>query len=1136
MVVSMNFKFQNLRSKVANFISPKKLPTIAQGTSGTEIFSGMFNEESLQKLLNDQGIEAFDQMRRGDAQVKMLLSVSKGPIKSATWLIQPVDDSEEEIEIAAFIEHILFNDIGLPDGSKRKTFSEFITEALTFIEFGHSVFEVTHKLVENHPRFGTYHGLADLGFRHQRSILEWNLNTNGSIKNIRQCVPSGDLAVDVHIDGKNIIVFTIEKEGDNYQGISMLRPCYGNWFRKNVYRQLQAIGIERAAKGVPIGKIPADILTRDDYEEQRKQFQKVLDALASHQTNGIIMGAGFELEELKLTHDADKVQKVIKSENIEMTKAFLANFMEMGIEQGSGSYALGSDISDIFLSGLTAHAKIIEERIDLQIIQKLVNAKFGPREFYPKLKATGINDKAGKEIAEIIQIYIQTGVLKTSDRLEAHVSALHKLPPPDRENEEDESEEDSGNPESESESDDDIQPENKGSSHKKDKKKLTDACDCGKCFDKAYAEISADLIALHGGNSLSKFEIDQLDEKIYAAAAQDVKLQGVLPSVFIARNAQKFEAFLQEAQRERSNQMITKMINIIKKDPKARAAALDVTMPGSNKFKAAIRSYVGEVGQAALDKVLKELDKTRSDTKLTEEEFRDLPNKSKKFLTAQTALFADFLDVDMEKVVLFSFNSFVDETDSAAALSQEMTRQRDRYLAGPALRAASVNLTSKTVNTIRNDAFQEPEILEDVESFVFTNPAPVSAICQNLTGRVFSKEEFATTSLLPPLHHNCMDSSTEVYTDKGWKLFADIDINEDIFLSLNPENFDLEYVKAHRYIARPFKGELYHFTNNQGSVSQCVTPDHPMVYLKRVDRGASGKIKEWRESDIPTFIGHGSEAYIYCSSEWKGISKDTIEVNGKKYPIEPFLKMMGYYLSEGHCDKNFISISQFHKENLAIIKKDMEWFGFNVRKSGIAFKDESLYEWLAQFGKSYQKYVPEIIKELSPDHLRIFLDAFCLGDGCTYTDRPCFTGKSTYRMFATSSHRMAGDITEILIKCGRSASMRIVTKKGTETKHRNGTYKSNHDVWGVFDLSSKTRRVTKIEKIGYDDIVYDVSLVKNHTLLIKHNGCISWGSNCKSFIVAQTEGKRGNKPIDPNELQIVGSPEEVEKARKSITI
>ena len=435
------------------------------------------------------------------------------------------------------------------------------------------------------------------------------------------------------------------------------------------------------------------------------------------------------------------------------------------------------------------------------------------------------------------------------------------------------------------------------------------------------------------------------------------------------------------------------------------------------------------------------------------------------------------------------------------------------------------------------DTLPEPDVLDDIESFVFTNPAPVSAICQNLNGRVFSKEEYATTPYLPPLHHNCFHKDTEVYTNSGWKLFSDIDIQEDTFLSLNPDNFDMEYVEADNYIARPYKGEMFHFTNNQGSISQCVTPDHPMLYLKRIDRGKAGRKFELIKSGIEEFISHGREAKIYCTSKWQGKKQETIEVGGVNYPTEPLLHMMGYYLSEGHISKYCIIITQHKKANRAKmygdLRKDFDCLKWSTV---IRIKDNLLQGYLEQFGKSYQKSVPEWIKELPKEQIEIFLDAYCLGDGSVYKDRKCFTGKSSYRVFTTSSKRMAGDLTELLIKCGRSASMRIISKKGTETKHWNGTYKSNHDCYGVFDLSSKGRHVGKIEKIDYDDIVYDVSLVKNHTLLIKHNGCISWGSNCKSFIVAQTTGKKGNKPVDPNELQITGTSEEIEKARKSITI
>ena len=179
----MSFKFQSLLNTVTGLFKPKDFPIVAKGTSGTEIFSGMFDEEYLSGLLTPEcRVDAFDEMRRSDPQVAMLLSVVKDPIKSATWGIRAVDDSDEEKEIAEFVEHVLFKDMGYSDGSKVKTFSEFIIEVLTFIEFGYSVFEVVHKLVENHPTWGTYHGIADIAFRHQRSIIEWHLNQNGSIR------------------------------------------------------------------------------------------------------------------------------------------------------------------------------------------------------------------------------------------------------------------------------------------------------------------------------------------------------------------------------------------------------------------------------------------------------------------------------------------------------------------------------------------------------------------------------------------------------------------------------------------------------------------------------------------------------------------------------------------------------------------------------------------------------------------------------------------------------------------------------------------------------------------------------------------------------------------------------------------
>lgn len=736
-------------------------------TSGTEIFAGRYDEEYLQKLLGIDAICVFDQMRRSDGQVKMLLSVVKNPIKSAPWAIEAVDDSDEEKEIADFATHVVMRDIGTSDGKKKKRFKELLTEILTCVEFGYSTFEKVHKIVKNDPVFGDYIGYEDIGFRHQRTIEEWIMEPSGAINHIRQVV-HGDLATDSLIAGEHLVTFTIDKEGDNYEGISMLRPCYGSWFRKNLYRKFQAIGIERASMGTIIGKMSEEMLQREDWEAQRLTFQTLLDQFSGHERNSIVVAPGLDTDTLKIEHDAEKVQTVINSENVEMSKAFLVTFMEMGIEGNGGSYALGTDISDIFLSGIQFIADMVSEILDRDVIEPVIKAKFGIREKYPKMRHKGINDKAGEEFAKVMKTLGEANAVQISDRVKKHVHELYNLPDFDPElAEELKNEANNNNPEPDPKPDSDIQPKNKQKPKAKDskklkadpknkgKKELSENC-CNKEFNAHYARISQPIIKLYDEALLSAFEDDQLDEKIYLAASKDIHLADLLPSVFIARNAEKLEAMLRASLTERSDKMISKMVNIVKKEgAKGRTAALAVTMPDGNKFKADIRGFVGEIGQKALSKVLKELGTTRDQINLDEEDYKDLPNKSKKFLNPETALFADFLDSDMEKVILFSFNDIFDETDSPAAIEQKLVTQRNKYLGTGAVRTASVNMTSKTTNSIRNDVFSAPDVLEDIESFVFTNPAPKSPICQNLAGRVFSKEEYATTPFLPPLHHNC---------------------------------------------------------------------------------------------------------------------------------------------------------------------------------------------------------------------------------------------------------------------------------------------------------------------------------------------------------------------------------------------
>lgn len=388
------------------------------GSSGTKVYGGYFDEEYLKELTGVDAATKYDRMRRSDPQVRMCLSAVKNPIKSATWDIEAGSDDPKDVQIKEFVEHVLFCDLDKP-------FQVFLNEALTFIDFGYSIFEKTHKTVLAHPKFGDYIGYRSLGFRSQKTIQWWDLDADtGKIKSIHQN-SYGDLQKIVDIPGEYLIVFTLDKEGDNYEGVSALRPCYGPWLRKQVYLKLNAIGIEKNAVPTPVGRVPVG----QESSHQFDNFVSALEIWTSHQANYVTLPVGWDVEFVKNDFDPTKVESSIDAEDKRMVKSFLANFLELGMSGGGGSYALGNDQSDFFLGGIEHIAQQICDGMS-NAIEEIVKLNYGPQENYPRLCVSGISDKAGKELSEIMKNLVDSKVITPDDLLEETIRKRYGLSAP----------------------------------------------------------------------------------------------------------------------------------------------------------------------------------------------------------------------------------------------------------------------------------------------------------------------------------------------------------------------------------------------------------------------------------------------------------------------------------------------------------------------------------------------------------------------------------------------------------------------------------------------------------------------------------------------------------------------------------
>ena len=363
---------------------------------------------------------------------------------------------------------------------------------------------------------------------------------------------------------------------------------------------------------------------------------------------------------------------------------------------------------------------------------------------------------------------------------------------------------------------------------------------------------------------------------------------------------------------------------------------------------------------------------------------------------------------------------------------------------------------------------------------------------------------------LPPLHGSCYSKDTSVMTKDGWKEFPKI-TGEELFLSLDPDTKNLEWVGAKNTI-NGFVEDINVISNNRGTVYQEVSKNHPWFGYKRVDRGKIGRILEpVKCSDISNLP---YEFKFYSSSEWVGEDKEEICIGKHRFNTKDFCIFLGYYLSEGSVTKRGDNCYQIAISQTKFLDKMYEDISslsslkVNLGKDKIYINDTDLGEYLLQFGKCADKFVPEEIKNLSREYLEEFFHAYWLGDGNSSgkdVNKYITWKNSTFRdnrSITTASQRMMSDLCEIIIKIGKSPSVSVKKLKGQSQIFKNGTYIINHDVFVIRELQDIYRNFinTKVESKPYNDLVYDVELEKNNTLLTMCNGRITWGSNCRCVL------------------------------------
>jgi len=361
---------------------PKKSDIASElGATGLSVYGGRIYEESLVKLRGEGWRRTLRDMMN-DAVVNAMLNAIEMLARQVTYAIEPFSENTEDLKDAEFIRGCLFDDMSV-------TWQDTLSEILSFLPHGWYYPEICYKrrLGENrdktkHSRFSDgMIGWRKFAPRAQESLFEWIFDDFGEIDAMKQLPPPDFVLRTIPID--KALHFRTSSHKGNPEGRSILRGAYREWYFKINIQNIEGIGIERDLAGLPMFYAPAEYFAASASTDQKntlQMLQRMVKQVRRDESEGIVMPMAFDkdghqLFDFKLLSTGGRRQfdtsATIDRCDQRMLMSILADFLLLG-SKSVGSYALSTDKSEMFSSGLSAWLDTICEQFNRHAIPRLM--------------------------------------------------------------------------------------------------------------------------------------------------------------------------------------------------------------------------------------------------------------------------------------------------------------------------------------------------------------------------------------------------------------------------------------------------------------------------------------------------------------------------------------------------------------------------------------------------------------------------------------------------------------------------------------------------------------------------------------------------------------------------------------------
>ncbi|MEN6403215.1 MAG: hypothetical protein ABFD94_14855, partial [Armatimonadia bacterium] len=249
------------------------------GTSGLKQSGGMVDEEWHPKLKKPVGFKTIQQISDNSSAIGAVRFLIRAYFGGVEFRIEPASEDAKAKEQAEFVESCLED--------MSHTFEEWLSEALTFLDYGWAYFELVYKLRKGNkddPRVKSKFddgrwGWRKIKLRGQDTLERWEFDEDGELAGMHQTDQyAGKRAF---IPYEKALLFRTENVKDNPEGRSLWRNCIVDYYKLSRIEEFEVVGIERDALGLLHMQVPIELLQAKsgDLVQLRNDLQTMLSQL-----------------------------------------------------------------------------------------------------------------------------------------------------------------------------------------------------------------------------------------------------------------------------------------------------------------------------------------------------------------------------------------------------------------------------------------------------------------------------------------------------------------------------------------------------------------------------------------------------------------------------------------------------------------------------------------------------------------------------------------------------------------------------------------------------------------------------------------------------------------------------------------